>query len=206
MYREQLVATRPLAHPHRKFFGNCGWALALALGRRWFRYDGNDRAFRQNNQRNPPPIPLALLPATRLPLIAATPRTTRLTTTPPPGCLPARFAAIATLRMSRTVGTLAPFEQAAPTTALPGWGLCRLAIEEILKGAQGSCRSRRSSLGDELLLPPRRFILITIQQLNRYRIDPPRREPHYLVPRSTPRALARAMPRFWTCGRALLTR
>ena len=116
---EHLVETRPPAHPHRKILGNCGWALALALGWTRFRLDRGNRAFGQNNQRNPPPIPLTLLAAMNLTLIAATPRATRLTTTPAPCRQPARLTAIATLWLGGLKILFAPFEQAVPTTQWP---------------------------------------------------------------------------------------
>jgi hypothetical protein len=177
MDREPLVATRPLAHPYREIFGNFHWALALARGRRCFGFDLGNRVFRQNHQRNPLPIPLALRPAADLPLIARPPRTARLSPPPTSSRQTAGVATVTALRMGGPIELLAPFEQAPPTTDLPTWDLCNSAVNEILRWAQGSSRSRRSSLGGELSLPPRRFLLVNNQQLNSRRSDPPELNP-----------------------------
>src|SRR5262249_33805031 len=71
---------------------------------------------------------------------------------------------ITALGMGRPIGTLAALEQAAPATPGSSWGgrvLSASRAKGILRGTQGSWRSRRSSLGGESLLPPRRFYLDT---------------------------------------------
>jgi hypothetical protein len=147
---EHFIAAGPLAHPNRKILGICCWALALA--RRGSCFDWLCGFFGQHHQRNPSPIPLTLLAAANLPLLFGPPDATRLATPPAPGRHPACFAAIAALRMTWPVGSPAPFEQAVPATNRRRWDLCRSARHGILRWAQGSCCSRRSSLGDELTL------------------------------------------------------
>jgi hypothetical protein len=159
---EHRVATRAFATPDREILGNCCWALALAPGRRAFNLEGWMRAIRHNRQRDPPPIALGLRPATGLPLLAGPPGAAGPTPTPTLGLTTAGVAAVAALRVTGSIEPLAPLEQTPPTTELPGWDLCNSAATRILRRAQGSLRSQRSSLGGELLLPPRRFHLSPI--------------------------------------------
>lgn len=158
---EHLIAAGSLAHPNRKIFGICCWALALARRGKCFGFDLRNRTFRQHHQRNPPPIPPTLLAATDLPLRRGPPGATRLATPPAPCRYPACFAAIAALRMTRPIKLLAPFKQAAPATNRRRWDLCRTASNGILRWAQGSYCSRRSSLGDELTLASEALSFIT---------------------------------------------
>lgn len=189
-HAEQHVTARPRTRPHRKIFGNLFNQLTLArlrrnrfrVNRRWCNGLGRwRRRFGEQHQRDQAPIPPALRPAALLAPLRGTPVPGR------PPCLPllrlpaASITAITTTRMAGLKGTLTPFEQATARTKTArrlGRLLCRHAGIGILKGAQGSCCSRRSSLGGELLLPPRRFqmdrILVPrpIVELTNYEMSP----------------------------------
>ena len=171
---EHLIAAGPLAHPNRKIFGICCWALALA--RRGTCFDWLCGFFGQHHQRNPSPIPLTLLAAADLPLLFGPPDATRLATPPAPGRQPACFAAIAALRMTGPIDLLAPFQQTTPATNRRCWDLCRTTNNGILRWAQGSSCSRRSSLGVELTLASETLSFLTHQQLNPNRHVSPRSE------------------------------
>ena len=163
-YGEHRVTAGPLTGLPKIIFGNYCWALALALGRgRWY-VGRRRRRLRHHAQRQPLPIPAALFPSAGLPWFAAPPASTRLPAPPPPRCLAARRATVTALRTRRPIAALAAFEQALPATKVPRPGdglLSSFATSDIRKGAQGRLCSRRSSLGGELLLPPRRFHLDT---------------------------------------------
>ena len=193
-YGEHRVTAGPLTGLREIIFGNFGntcWALALALFRgRWY-VDRWRRRLRHHAPRQPLPIAAALLPSASLPRCAVPPAPTRLPAPPPPRCLAAGRATVTILRMRRPIATLAAFEQAAPTTKMLRPGNSRLllvATSGILKGTQGRSYSRRSCLGGELLLPPRRFHLdtTTLQGNERSRDMP---SEHALAGRSTRRGI-----------------
>jgi HAMP domain-containing protein len=172
-HAEQFVATRPRTRPNRKILGNWHYQLTLArlrpsrLSVNWRGCNGLDnrlegwrRRFGEHHQRNQTPIPPALCPPALLAPVRGTPMPGRPPRLPLLRLPTASITAIMTAGMGGLKGTLAPFEQTTPTAKTARRSrrlLCRSARIGILKGAQGSCCSRRSSLGGELLLPPRRF-------------------------------------------------
>jgi hypothetical protein len=163
-YGEQLITTGPLTRLHAKIFGNYCWALALARSHERWDVGRRRRRLRHNAQRQPLPIAAALFPTAGFTLCAAPPALTRLPAPPAPRGPAARRATVTALRMCRPIAALAAFEQALPAPKMPRPGdslLFPVATSGILKGAQGRLHSRRSSLGGELQLPPRRFHLDT---------------------------------------------
>jgi hypothetical protein len=169
-HREALVATRPLTEAHREIFRNGCWALALALRgghrsrRSWLDRRWQRRRLGHNDQGEPSPITPALLPPAHLAGRAGPPGAAGLPASPASRCGAAAVRAVTALGMAGAIGTLAALEQAPPATQ----GRCRggrvlspCAANGILRRTQGSWRSRRSSLGGEWLLPPRRFHLDT---------------------------------------------
>lgn len=144
-----------LAHlRHRRFGVNWRWwnGLGNRLGSWCRRFD--------EWQGNQAPIPPALRPTALLAPLRGTPVPARPPRLPPLRLPATSVTAIMTTGMGRPKGTLAPFEQATARTKTAGGIrrlLCGPARIGILKGAQGSCRSQRSSLGGELSLTPRRF-------------------------------------------------
>lgn len=169
---EAVIAAGPLTEAHREMFGNCGWALALAdwerrcgVGRRSGRRQGRQgRRWWLHGGGWTPTITPALLASAHLAGHAGPPGSAGLPASPASCLGAANVGAVTALGMGRVIETLAALEQAAPATA----GRCRGgrvlsagSTNGILRGTQGSWRSRRSSLGGESLLPPRRFYLDT---------------------------------------------
>ena len=171
---KDLVATRPLTGLQGKIFEICCWALALArsskrrqrrscprcrcclhrCGDRWFRWLGN------NVQWHALAIASALFPAADLARFSGSPATTGLPAPPTPRFPTASRATVTASRPSRDKRAFASLQQTAATTPRTSWTRRPLPWRprnRIVQWAQGSCDSRRSSLGGECQLPPRRL-------------------------------------------------
>lgn len=128
------------------------------MGRRFGRSGlGGEVRFGKYDQRNPSPISSRLFAAASLPQFTGPPSPSRPMASPSLSSPAAGIGTIATLGMGWTVELLAPFKQATPATESTCGGVGRLREPRrngILDGAQGSCRSRRSSLGVSYYSPP----------------------------------------------------
>jgi hypothetical protein len=139
---EQLVAARTSAG---KFFQSIGWALALALPLGGLLAGS---LLRLAPLAHPPAIPTTL-PAAALPPTFRLPPSPAGTPPPPsPGFLLTCRTAVPRLRMPGLKELLAAFEQTPPSSRRPTGALPRRRSSIMLKRAQGSCRSRRSRLGE----------------------------------------------------------
>jgi hypothetical protein len=169
-----LVAAGSLTGSGWKILRKCCWALALASGRgvrrgwsRWVRRSRSrhgQRRLGENGQGEEPAIALALLAATGLALFTGPPGAAGMTATPALGFASAGVAAVPALGVAGPIGAFAAFEQAM-TAAKRRRGrsglLCGWAANVILKRSQGSWRSRRSSLGGELIAALRDALLMS---------------------------------------------